>query len=1039
MKGVKTKWVSFPALPKTDLPSEAMTPQSFEPVQTTPEPSVTALRALSKISNNEKETISSLDSHNKIIQERIDMMHQEVEENQEIINSLLDRIASFSCITEEQEALSHIPMKYMETEAIVGQISDDTAEEYLRNNPMILESLLNVGHSDKITDIARHLPKKARNKFLKHTISQLHRFSLVFSVFNKLSDIKSKPEFNIVLQKCLQTIYNSKQSFVFLRNLFTGALGTTLENGITIYIRDLQSLVPSTRETSIYTHPSQEESYSENTDKIFNPKDSTCIIVPISNVGNFMAIHTDNATVPYKNEDISIGDLLADLTDPLIKENQATESNNSRADKKNNLKDFEHELLLKDHLDTLLPFITTKLKSLINAEEIRLYFVSENKFILPTIKDGRIVEEKLEMKGITEYIRTTKKYLIEKLLSCDDCDEELDKWCMGKSFCGMPVDNSEGECIAVLCASAVEFYSFSEEDLETIMIISSGLALSVQRASENKEQEIFEIILQDFLKVPEAINECLLSKDAIFKELYKTLNIDSMVVYSLKEGGELNKIQSFGKEVFVGDFILNRMKEMQLVNTKNYKELEDFTPVDGYNYKSIFASFDERNGQKIGVFCTNPLNVTNQLDVMHDRIIKCFTNIYFNFIESDKEQDAVEISKSRYQALQTIFEISKNSSANPDIAQLLATIIKFIRFDGATVYLHDKTAHKLVPSDEAFPSISDTDPVLKELTSNKDVFVFKDLHESELNKLTENKVVIGFAVEVETFVIMFGKEIGDAIYTLQNFVPIIKAVANCYRLTDAKAKEIIQSNAYCELPQVEDLFDIHIQMSSMSVSDTMALGLAIFKRFNIDETISRKIMAKASKLSLGSWCRCVECMQFAAFLMNMINVAFKPSITFAVLVSSLFYVLTDANDATNAQFAYGEDPESAVKLFRAAEVSRQSNIDARDKQYWMCLRTCFDKAVEEKLDEIETISLENDEHAMLIAALICKISEFRRYFSHQSGNEITDHDAMTLSVLEMSVIPLFSKIVSQFPQLSPLNQNLEMTKKDLEEKEKKQQ
>ena len=1135
---IKSKWISFPAVAKSEIPSTLPSPQIVEPPPLPPEPSVQTLRNLTKITNFEKDIIMNTDTHNTLLQERIDMLTQQAAENQETINSLLSRIASFATVTEEQEPVSTLPMKYMETEALLGQISANTADEYLRNNPMLLEAFLNQGYSDRISDLVKHLSPKTRKPFVKHLISQLHRFSLIFSSFTILSKLKGENDFSAVLTKCIQNLYNTPQSFLFMKDFTTGEIGCLLPNDVLINVNDENSLIPSTKETTIIKTPSKAKNYSKTVDKMFNPQDKTTIIIPISNVASMMSIHTDNASPPYKNEDISVGDIFATLIEPLIKTHQSTESTLQRQQDKQRIDDFEHELLKKDYLETLLPFITTNLKDLIHAQEIRIFFISDKKFIYPHMDNDHVVEDKLEMKGIAKYIYRTKQYILEQILLSKYCDEEMDNWCINKSFLGLPLEDPDGTCNAVLCASSVGDYTFTEEDLETLLIISSSLALATQRSSENRRLQALETFIYDATRLPDILKKATDDIDELFQMLYQALNVDSLSIYeSFTETLEdVKLIHCCGVKNFSIDFAKNRMKEGKIVNTTIIQDLPDFEPIGHYDYRSIFACFVERNGHKVGVFCTNPLGKSKQLHDHHQFIVRCFTNIYFNMFELKKENDSANLSQTRCSALEAIVKIIKKYSTKIDLFSLLKDVNQLIKFEDSCLYVHDIEKQTLIPffkneekqpkvkktivqntkteeniqrntsteqieikkivfsrveteeqnaiqkdsasasqenltqnqtdvpnqnienspqsnddnsqatenCDEeeeqqirsAFIPFSDSDVVYQEILKQKNVFDCSDLiSKSELSHTLEYKTVLCLPLTPEYFVIFYGTEIGDSLYTIENFMPSIRASADYLSMNDPEFIHILEVNKIAQLPHGDDNLELTKNIQELSLQDSIVFALDIFEEFHIDKEMARKIVSKASKLCQSSWSRSLECLQISAiFLKNTPKDTFHEKAVFAILVASLFWILIDDNDVSSSQTAFGTNPDFKVKLYRAAEVSRKAGVPITDIKFWKYLNGCFNPNPLKDYEDLVIFMEDNDEHKMLLASLLCHLSEYRRYFvPYEKESEIDK--ATTYSVMNEIILPIYEKVIRHIPSLVQYESHLKDLRDILQKRE----
>ena len=88
------------------------------------------------------------------------------------------------------------------------------------------------------------------------------------------------------------------------------------------------------------------------------------------------------------------------------------------------------------------------------------------------------------------------------------------------------------------------------------------------------------------------------------------------------------------------------------------------------------------------------------------------------------------------------------------------------------------------------------------------------------------------------------------------------------------------------------------------------------------------------------------------------------------------------------------------------------------------------RAHQNKSNEIEMFNMDDNNHLFILASILCKVSEYRRYFSYEKEQE--KDKATTLSVLNEITYPLFKILVKHFPQLSEFEKQLDDIREVLE-------
>lgn len=1025
---LRAKWGPLPSRTRTDPSTEPASPHFFDKNPIPSEPSVEALRSLNKLTENSKKIISNLESNNTILSERIEMLTAEANENQDRINSLYSRISSLSLKQDKDEANKYTTIKYMETESFISQISPNTTEEFLKNKPMILEALLHPGYADMLADLIKNLPQSSKSRFISYTGHQLQRFSLIWSSFLVLSMNLNKPDFKSIIMEAVRKILESDTTFYFLKDISTGVYACDLPNDITIYVKDPKSLIPQTTTTQIFNHPSESPNFNRQVDSVFNPKDRSCIVVPARDAASVLAIRSDDSSLPFKNEDISVGDIFSLLNSSLIIIDQKAPGIITPNDYKKKVDDFERNCLKIDRMENLVPFIDNNFPKLIGADIIKLFFIDHNELIFNVLTEEKTaLDKKLPFAGITHHIAKTRRIFIEQKLEESLCHKKVDSWCIGKSFYGAPIMSSTNECIAVLCAAAPRGTLFTEEQLEAAMVIAPTMSLVVQRVTETKSKEHLEAGIKDFSLVPEKMAAMSFNHDDIFNTLYKAMNVDSMTVYRKGDGENPKKLYEFGRKAFSEKFVKDQFERGSIVNTTSPNELPNFEPIQGFSYRSVFICFESRGSTRYGIFCANPLNLSNRLHDNSESIARAFCNFSFNITDEEQFKKDVKIQKQRLLTVQGVTEVAKKHMETSNLAEFCRGIGSFAGFEQACLYIYDaqENSYFAHSTKNDFRNIRKTPDIDKLLKENRDVFELKyEMYKKtqlEADVYGKKAVIINFCDDI--FMLFIGKEIGDSIYTFNAFLPIIKSHANYCRLFNKNLKSQIKKNIFVNLPKIQDPLDYKIKIGNLNKDEMLGLSIYLLNlQGNVNVDICRRLVKSAMKMSKGLWSSCVECMQFSAAILELSESLFTKKQKSAILIASLFWLLNDPNDNSAASVCFGDHPDYLVRLERAMSASLDSGLPEIDEDFWPMLSKCFCFNAEEEYKKIEVFDSSNHEQLNLIGAMITKISEFRRYFALESKDDVTA--AVSRTVGEEIVLPLFDKLLARIPKLSSMKESL---------------
>lgn len=950
------------------------------------EPDQAFLRQYSKLVGNQKQIIQSIEKEMVILLERIKMQEEKVSENQETIEKLFKRISDFSDSKNrhynKSEKIGPDIKRYL------AQISEATAVEFLKSNPLMLDSLISVGLASKCADVLVNLPKNVVPVFFNELNNHFKKFQLVFGSFCTLSSKTKDSNFFNILRDCVRVLYDTDEVFVFSKNTKSGFFECNISGGVNVVIKDSNSFAVAASKTQqclIVKNPSESEYYSPAVDMIFNPTDRPLLVVPISDIVILYILMTDVCSSTFKEEDASLGILLAQLIEPITKLHLSTENLDYISVRKQMLSNFEQKILRMDNLKSLVSLLNEELKKLVGATEMKILFVNNDECFTLTYDEEKVIQNKHPLSGITKYIVTSKTYIFEKYLDFEDCDQ--DEWCLGRPFIGFPIENSEGDVLAVI--EMVNNKCFNEDDLETILICSPPICLAFQRSNENSDRDCVENAIKDLKKVRNFLinnNELLPTVIEFIPELISSKSV--AVFIKDKETDEIYKKLSVidndpSDKCIVGTkFVEKSFDSMQTIFTSSVTVLEEFEPLDGYVYKSFYCTFCEYNGLILGVYAANPVRVDCTLHESHNNIIQLIARNYFLAEEINKKQDELERVRDRIDMRKKVHTLMRTDSIIP-------RLIKYFNAAKYAMYILDRINATYIPMD------------FTKTTK------FENVKEGEYSSIKEiclidffNEKAVFFPIFNDTFIIFVGNEIEFDLEMCKICLPSLIDFAKRKFASDDSFKKISTGNQFRNRT-----FDtcIDIYSESFPVDD---LVLKIFRDFNIEEALNISTSDVAVLItnikSLYKeplrWRQSVEVQYYCSTLMKKYCKDLKNEEIIGCLITTLVFMYEEDSRTWETLKMFYDGKKEKMQLAKLGEFSMKCGI--RSELYYFSIN----ETLINNFSRFEAYNAEVMYERVRLGAYISYISRYIKFFCRTKVNygDFSNLKALLLKTIEVN-------------------------------------
>lgn len=1020
-----------PIVPISKLTSSSPARKSLKQNDAT----ISIAKDLSLINKKLNQIINSVKSQNDVLQERVSDLESEISECRDTIMLLSTRMDAIHSMYARLEIENNSKEGLNDESTAV--ITVDTTIEYLKSQPIFLNAFLADNFDDQLLEMILNLESDVRSVFIEYSLLQLERITKCFEAYFDISKNTESDNFIDLISIYVSKIFSSDSVYIFQLDSKTGDYFCNFKSKHIIFsLKETDSLITTAiKSQSIvyYTNPSSEINFSPSPDLLFNSENKPILFIPVSKEATILIVHTDNSSLTFCNEDISIAKLFEKLIEPLFHHYNRYVDLNKEEMFCRILSKFKNDICDKSSFDSLLPFLSDFLSKFIKADEIRIFIHNSNDMLTSyRLLEGRLFESKHEMIGIPSFVVKNKFHLFVDFLNVIDIpsfSEETDGWASEKPFGAFPIFESKEKVSAVLCLSGKN--KFGTNEFEFLMSITPLLSLIIPRCVESAKFLSAEECRKTLSQYPSIISkftfEILSNKSAIFTilcEMQKGTKSEIISAYVSSEDNETFERLMTIKEGKVVDsdyvdseFVKSVLNSENPINESNPSKLS----LDS-NIKNIMAASNkEDEKRKIIIVCINSKSSTGRFDEGYYSYLSSFSSLISNSIEIQNRNNEIQNHKKNAEILEKTFSECEEALKCPNpLLSFILSILKHVQMDNFILLRYK-------PLIRGYECILASEKCKRATFSEDNQFIcqIKNLTKpSEIEKdsiNSDNSIfelipkfthIVVNQIDSGLFLVCTGnKKINKNIELYFNSIsPLVKSLyRNFLFSTQNVAASISEVNKIdMNSPELQE-FDISSRLFSvrnLNEPQKIEIILKMFSNFdlltimetNIEEMTRFLLIVrdKYKKVPFHNWDHAVDCIQFAysSIQRGRMRKYFRPHHTIAILLASLLHDIGHPGYSTTFQvksnsplfFAYGKEStlekhhlSVATKILHETIITRKKML-YKDAIFWSIfsrsiLSTDMVKHFE-YIDKFQILKNEfnssNEDHLLILSQLIIK-------------------------------------------------------------------
>ncbi|EAY22034.1 3'5'-cyclic nucleotide phosphodiesterase family protein [Trichomonas vaginalis G3] len=726
------------------------------------------MKSLSKLNQQLSSNLFTAESQRDLLNERIDMLEQQVIADQDFIANLRARIANLSesaTISQATSPRNDQPQKKVDPKVIAAaaEITSDSIFPFLQNRPLAFFHLMCNKSDVSIDEIIDTISSDLIVPLFHFSLKQINRFATFFSHMGELSTTALDPTFIELTAECVRNAYFSEVCYVFIRDELSGEFFCTLGNKLLqVNLKGMTSTIASVaqlQKPTILLEPEKYPDYSPSLDPLFNPGNLPEIIIPVGRNAVFLVIKTDPQAYDYTNEDIALGTMISKLLLPLFEQHFGYRTMMMEVEHRRNLRQFELDLSTKTSLEILIPFLLELFNSLICANDVKIFVFSGTFLLTFEVEDHRLVQKTLDRKGIPQWIYENKKYVYTEKLNLDipGFDFYIDGWSTDKPYIAYPVYGDTKDVIGVVCVSdKIGSNKFSNWDMEFMESMSAMMAVVLPRcidALQEKRKSEGELSLEKLpLTLEKIAFEDLEKSDSYKNILMKTMELikaEWISFYIKKDNEDAKRILTMQNDeikdeiIVTSEFVEQNFNTMKEIVAPDVKRVEGFDIVGNFNAKSLICITNVRHDEKVFIIAMNNLSKTGQFSDEHIPILYVMSNYLIYTLRLQNKNNQIENAKSGNVVMENVFKTSSEALKSSDPFSFLlnqfaeTTMLK--NFAVFRVRFQIKKYEVLVKSENAKNEMIDTNDII--FTKTEDFFYTADFKNSAF---LESKIVQNF-------------------------------------------------------------------------------------------------------------------------------------------------------------------------------------------------------------------------------------------------------------------------------------------------------
>jgi len=261
--------------------------------------------------------------------------------------------------------------------AASAELTVDTAVDYLRNRPLLLDVFLSQEPGAGFLGIAAALPEDIRDVFGGDAVAQLGRLVSAIRGSESLLAVVASADFVRELTELTEELFASTSVVAFLRTPVSGEFCARFEHKGTIVSLERGNSVVSTvaddGNVLVATGPTQIPAFSPSLDPLFNPDGLPVLFIPVGTDAVLLVLHTEQVSFTWSSEDRAVASFVSLLLRPLMRDHMRYATLAREREIQHELRELEAALFGITQFGALLPFVRDALVRLVDAEHARVF------------------------------------------------------------------------------------------------------------------------------------------------------------------------------------------------------------------------------------------------------------------------------------------------------------------------------------------------------------------------------------------------------------------------------------------------------------------------------------------------------------------------------------------------------------------------------------------------------------------------------------------------------------------------------------------
>ncbi|EAX96580.1 3'5'-cyclic nucleotide phosphodiesterase family protein [Trichomonas vaginalis G3] len=973
-----------------------------------PEKPVDALRSTTKQNEQYAATIAELETQRNTYMDALDDLNQRIIKDGDLIAGLRDRFQELLQGKKEKSSRSNqdnleeeIKLSKEAEKAIIAFDSQHPSA-YLAENPHILMDITS-GTSNYFSEVAMNIESSITlGEYLVTSMEQLNSISRCLKAYESLRQCVRLNNFLETATETTKKVLQSEGTTILSSDLVSKDFHTVISTNTYYFSLDKDKSFPgrciNLKQSLIVRDPINDKLYSPSIDQILNPTNKTLLVSPIWDIGVLYIPQTSPFKKSFSRAEVLITEFYCQLLAPLLAAHIHYSHSIQLANHRRALQIFKTNLVPKNSLKALIPFLYQTIQECIYANDVEMYIINDDNFSKVT-NEGKVDTNQYKLNGLPHYISEIKSpHVIDRVNErTPNYVQEVDEWALGNCFLGMPII-SNGKVIAVLELSGKNGTNkFTQWDVDFVSVIVNCLALILPRCLQVFDKERDENIIREAAMFSEIVSEYTYSNmlstndicEKISYDVFKLIPCEYLLIATKYDNTIKTVITLKNGEksdvLFINpEFLSMSLKANYSILSRDFTEVKDFRPMREIEYKEIVAVSRIYNDYCYAIVCLNTMDKLRNFTVVDKHMLEvlaqlCITSKVNNSKIHEKEtiemenlsfQNSLEVFKTvlykekQLQSLLLVFSeminahsfclIEKNKSKNNFSILLSSPNVKIC----PPIPLDDVLSAMILsqPSHHIFiENINETG-----LDKSKFVELFKQFSSLVISPISTDQTYFIIFVTDNKFASNF-----NVLFDL--YTPMITILLNIFLKTNHT--DMIRKANQLKIDELS-FYDHDLTSKSFSIEkyndqQIIELLLRVFESLEINNVLCSKtpkivkFLEEVSKLyknnKYHNWNHAVETVQLCYSIVKrgkMSPRAINPMQTTALILACLLHDI--CHDGTSNEYhikaksslyhVFGDDcPLENSSLTRSVRLlkSQPFFVCINNEEFWLFFKECL--------------------------------------------------------------------------------------------------